>query len=127
MGTSQGRILTIQTGSEYYVALQQSGTRLVQTLFYKGIRLADANKFALYTDAHVHDYWTVQGSCAQEKHYLLADSQFLEAIRGNGLVNQSNHSPRSPQLFQIYFCLTFPSIFLSTWALIIMETYDYGT
>lgn len=76
---------------------------------------------------HVQDYRTVQGSCAQETQYLLADSQFLEAIRGNGLVNQSNHGPHSPQLFQIYFCLTFPSIFFSTCALIIMETYDCGT
>lgn len=61
------------------------------------------------------------------KQYLLVDCKFLEAIRDNGLVNQSNHSPRSPQLFQIYFCLTFPSIFRSTCALVIMETYDYET
>lgn len=52
-----------------------------------------------FRDTHTRNYWTVQGSCEQETQCLLADSHFLEAIRGNGLVNQCNHSPLSPQLF----------------------------
>lgn len=118
-----------QTRSEWDVPLQQSGNR-----FSANIVLARTRPFSLthaqqmfHTntwDANIHEHRTVQDSSKQN---LAADWKFLEAIRGNSLVNQSNHSPRSPELFQIYFCLTFQSIFLSTCALLIMETHDYGT
>lgn len=68
-----------------------------------------------------------QRGCKQEVQVPIADSEFLEAIRSNImalLINQSNLSPHAPQILQIYFCLTFPSISLSTCAFVVMETSD---